>query len=117
MIVGARRGEGLSEEVVTASVADSGCRRGVIEGIHRQGQDNHAVAADDSLQGVRVGARRGEGLSEEVVAATVTDFRRDQGGVFGMHRQHDGGDTVATVDRLYSLNVGAGFRDCVAVEE
>ena len=57
--VRARRGERCVEEAVTVSVADFRCYRGIIDGVHGQGQSNHAVAALDGLQRMGVRARRG----------------------------------------------------------
>ena len=61
----------------------------------------------DGLQGVGVGARRGQSLAEEVVAisfANLSGNRRVEDGIHGQ-RQHD--DTVAAVDALQRVGVGA----------
>ena len=85
--IGTRCGEDLPEEVVAAAVANSRRDGDVIDGVHRQGQRDDAVAAVDRLQCVGVGARRGQVLSEEVVAVTLADFRYDWDVIDGVDRQ------------------------------
>ena len=94
------RGERLPEEVVTAALADLRRHWGVVEGINRQGEGNHAVTAADRLQGVRVSSLCGEDLPEEVVAVAVADGRRDGCVIDRVHRQSQRNHAVATVDRL-----------------
>ena len=85
VVVSTRRGERRVEECVVVAIADFRCRRGVIDGVHGQGQGNHAVATLDGLQRVVVSARRCERLPEEVVAVAVADFRRHWSVINGIH--------------------------------
>ena len=105
--VRSRRGEVLSKETVAAAFANLSGNRGVEDGVDRQRQRNHAVAAVDGLQGVGVRSRRGEVLSEEVVAAAVADFSGNRGVEDGVDYQGQCDHTVATVDGLQRVGVSA----------
>ena len=114
--IGARRGQRLSEEVVAAAVADLSSNRRVEDGVDRQSQGDDTVAAVDRLQRVGVGARRGERLPKETVAASFADCSgkwRVEGRV---HRQRQRDDAVATVDALQRVGVGASRSQRLSVE-
>ena len=106
--VSACSGKILPEEVVAAALADRSGDRRVDDIIDRQGQRNHAVAAVDALQRVGISARRGNLLSEEVVAAALANFSGDRGVEDGVDRQGQRNHAVATVDGLQRVGVGSG---------
>ena len=68
--------------------------------VDRQREHDHAVAAVDGVQRVRVGVGGGQRLSEEVVALALTDGRAHRRGVLGIDMQGHRHHTVAAIGRL-----------------